>query len=105
MFCILFVIIFNFGSGLAIFQVLLLGSLANDSEKDEEQSADSFTTVYVRLHFGNMFWRCIQDCLLMSFLLIFVSDHFWAIAIYLVCGTECSFRLAYLPHIAKQDYN
>lgn len=27
--------------------VLLLGSLANDSEKDEEQSADSFTTVYI----------------------------------------------------------
>ncbi|KAM5560161.1 putative protein S-acyltransferase 16 [Rosa sericea] len=26
--------------------VLLLGSLANDFEKDEEQSADSFTTVY-----------------------------------------------------------
>ncbi|KAL6138749.1 hypothetical protein ACLB2K_064028 [Fragaria x ananassa] len=27
--------------------VLLLGSLANDFEKDEEQSADSYTTVYI----------------------------------------------------------
>lgn len=33
------------------------------------------------------------------------SDHFWVIAVSLVCGTECAFRLAYLPHFAKQDHD
>lgn len=76
-----------------------MGSLTTDPQNDEEQSGDSFRTIYVMAN-CYMFSR-VQTYFIRHFAhhFIFAGD-FWDVAHTLKRGAECSLRLAYLPSFA-----
>ena len=81
------------------YQVLLVGSLTNDSQNDEQQSADSFRIAYVM----SMITYLIELELaiqVLSYDLAFLG-FFWTVASPIKCSLKCSAGLAYLPHFAK----